>query len=58
VTKAKGCKVVGEEGNPVVMPHAPKSVRECEGIDPHTPKGTPPLGIRVLMDFQMFKEQL
>jgi hypothetical protein len=24
-----------------VMPHAPKSARECEGIDPHTPKGTP-----------------
>jgi len=23
------------------MLHAPESARECEGIDPHTPKGTP-----------------
>jgi hypothetical protein len=23
------------------MPHAPRSARECEGIDSHTPKGTP-----------------
>jgi hypothetical protein len=23
------------------MSHAPGSARECEGIDPHTPKGTP-----------------
>jgi hypothetical protein len=24
-----------------VMQHAPESVRECEGIDPQTPKGAP-----------------
>jgi len=41
MTKAKGCKVVGQEGSPGVMPHAPKSARECEGIDLHTPKATP-----------------
>jgi len=51
VTKVRGCKVVGQEGSSGVMPHAPKSARECEGIDPHTPKGTPILGIEVLMDF-------
>ncbi len=56
--KARGCKVVGQEGSSGVMPHAPKSARECEGIDPHTPKGTPILGIGVLMDFRMFKERL
>ncbi len=43
-TKARGCKVVGQEGSPGVMPHAPKSVRNCEGIDPHTPKGNSHFG--------------
>jgi len=38
------------------MPHALESARKCEGIDPHTPKGTPTLGIRVPVDFQMFRE--
>jgi len=27
------------------MLHALRSVRKCEGIDPHTPKGTPTLGV-------------
>jgi len=49
-TKAKGCKVAGQEGSPRVMPHAPGSARECERIDLHTPKGTPTLGIKVPMD--------
>jgi len=46
-TKAKGYRVVGQEGSPRVMPHALGSARECEGMDPHTPKGTPTLGVRV-----------
>jgi len=50
MTKARGYKVVGQEGSLEVMPHAPGSARECEGINPHTPKGTPILGIRVLVD--------
>jgi len=50
MTKARGCKVVGQEGSPGVMLHAPGSARECEGINPHTPKGTPTLGIEVPMD--------
>jgi hypothetical protein len=53
-TKARGCKVAGQEGSPVVMPHAHESARECEGIDPHTPKGTPTLGVRVPVDSRMF----
>jgi hypothetical protein len=40
------------------MLHAPRSAKECEGIDPHTPKGTPTLGVGVLVDPQMFKERL
>ncbi len=51
-TKARGCKVASQEGSPGVMPHAPRSVRECEGIDLHTPKGTPTLAVGVLVDFQ------
>jgi hypothetical protein len=51
VTKAKGCKVAGQKGSLGVMPHAPGSARECEGIDLHTPKGTPTLGVRVPVDF-------
>jgi hypothetical protein len=27
------------------MLHAPGSARRCEGIDPHTLKGTPTLGV-------------
>jgi hypothetical protein len=50
MTKAKGYKVAGQEGSPRVMPHALGSARECEGIDPHTPKGTPILGIGVPVD--------
>jgi len=58
VTRARGCKVTGQEGSPGVMPHAPGSARECEGIGPHTPKGTPTLGVGISVDSQMFKEQL
>jgi hypothetical protein len=43
-TKARGCKVANQEGSSGVMLHAPGSVKECEGIGPHTPKGTPTLG--------------
>jgi hypothetical protein len=40
------------------MPHVPKSERKCEGMNPHTPKGVPTLGVRVPVDSQMFKKQL
>jgi len=36
---AKTYKVVGQEGSPGVTSHAPKSVGEFEGMNPHTPKG-------------------
>ncbi len=55
---ARGCKVTGQEGSLRVMPHAPGSARECEGIDPHIPKGTRTLGIGVLVDSRMFRERL
>jgi hypothetical protein len=40
------------------MPHAPMNARECGGIDPHTPKGTPTLGIEVPIDSWIFRVRL
>ncbi len=37
-TKARACKGVGQEGSPGVTSHALGNVRECEGMNPHTPK--------------------
>jgi hypothetical protein len=36
--------------------HIPKIVGECEGMNPHTPKWTPILGIGILMDSEILKE--
>jgi hypothetical protein len=49
-TKARACKVVSQE-------RKPGSERKCEGMNPHTPKGAPTLGVGVPMDFRMFKKQ-
>jgi len=38
--------------------HIPRSVVECEGMNPHIPKWTPILGVGVLMDSRIFKEQV
>jgi hypothetical protein len=37
-TKARACKVVDQEGSLGVTSHVPKSVKECEGMNPHIPK--------------------
>jgi hypothetical protein len=50
VTKARAYKSAGQEGSSGVTFHAPRSVKKCEGMNPHTPKGTPTLGVGVLMD--------
>jgi len=52
VTKAKGCKVGGQEGSPRVMSHAPGNARS------HTPKRIATLGVGVLVDSQMFRKRL
>jgi len=36
----------------------PRNVRECEGINLHTPKGAPTLGVGILVDSRIFKERL
>jgi hypothetical protein len=38
VTKAKACKVAGQEGSPGVTSCAPWSAKECEGMNIHIPK--------------------
>ncbi len=54
-TKARGCKVAGEERSLRFMVHAFGSAKECEGIDLHTPKGTPILEVGVLVDSKCSK---
>ncbi len=38
MTKARGCKVAGQEKDPRVTSYAPRSAKKCEGMNPHTPK--------------------
>jgi len=41
-----------------ILPGVLESVRECEGVNTHTPKGTPTLGNGVPVDCQNFRERL
>jgi hypothetical protein len=58
VTKTRACKGAGQKWSSGVTFHVPKSVGECEGLSPHTPKWTPTLGVGVLMDFKNFRGRL
>ncbi len=58
VTKARACKGEGQEGSMGVTSHALGNGGECEGMNPHTPKWTPTLGVAILMGSQIFKKQL
>jgi hypothetical protein len=53
--KAKRSQGCGPRKSPRVTSHTPKSVRKCEGVNPHTPKATPTLGDGVPMDSWNFK---
>jgi hypothetical protein len=57
-TKARACKSAGQEGSPGVTFHVLASAKECEGMNPHTPKGTPTLRVGVPVDSRIFKKQL
>jgi hypothetical protein len=54
-TKARVCKITGQEGRPRITSSVPGSVKECEGMNLHIPKWTPILRIGVPMDFQIFR---
>jgi hypothetical protein len=45
MTKARACKGVGQEWSLGVTFHAPRNVGKCEGMNPHTPKLAPTLGV-------------
>jgi len=54
MTKAKACRGVGQEWNLKVTFCVPRNVEECEGMNPHTPKWAPTLGVGVPMDSRIF----
>jgi hypothetical protein len=54
-TKARVSKGVSQEESSGITFHAPRSVRKCEEMNPHIPKWAPTLGVRVSMDFQIFR---
>jgi hypothetical protein len=58
VTKARAYKGANQKWSQGVTFHTPWSVGECEGMNPHTPKWAPILGIRLQMDSRIFKEGL
>jgi hypothetical protein len=58
VNKVRACKGVGQEKSLGVTSHVPESVGECEGMNLHTPKWAPTLGVGVSMDSQIFREWL
>ncbi len=57
-TKARACKGAGQMWSLGVTFHAFENVKECEGMNLHTPKWAPTLGVRVSMDSWIFRERL
>ncbi len=60
-SRQRHCKSVGQEEareSHRILPGVLESVREYEGVNPHTPKATPTLGNGVLVDFRNFRERL
>ncbi len=56
--KVKACEDVSQKWSPKVTFHVSGSVRECERMNPHTPKWAPILGVGLPMDSQVFRKQL
>jgi hypothetical protein len=56
--KARACKGVNRKGSSKVTSHALRNVGKCEGMNLHTPKWAFTLGVKILMDFQIFKYRL
>jgi len=55
-TNVRACRGPAQEWSLGVTFHAPKSVGECEGMNSHTPKWAPILGVKVPMESCIFKE--
>jgi hypothetical protein len=56
-TKVRAYKGANQEWSLGITFHALGSVGECEGMNPHTPKWAPILGVGVSMDSWIFKDQ-
>jgi hypothetical protein len=56
--KAKACKSVGWKWSMGVTFHVHGSVGEHEGMNVHTPKWAPTLGVGISMDFWIFSEKI
>jgi hypothetical protein len=57
MTKARAYKGAGHEWSPWITFHALGSVGKCDGMNPHTFKWVPTLGVGLSMDFWIFKRQ-
>jgi len=58
VTKTRAYKRARQKGDPRGTSYTPESARECERMNPHTPKATPTWGVRISKDSRIFREQL
>jgi hypothetical protein len=56
-TKARACEGASQKWSSGIIVHTPGSAGKCEGMNPHTPKWTPTLGVGILMDFWIFRRQ-
>jgi len=56
--RQRACKVAGQKRNPRVTLHALGNAKECEGMNPHTPKATPTLEDGVPVDSRIFRGRL
>jgi len=57
-TKGRVYKRAKQEGDSGDTPYTLRSARECEGMNPHTPKATLTWGVGVSKDSRIFIEQL
>jgi hypothetical protein len=57
-TKARAYGGAGQQWSPKVTFHVFGSIGECEGMNPHTPKWVPTLGVGVPMDSWIYKGRL
>jgi hypothetical protein len=57
-TKARAYKGAGQEGSPGVISHDPRSAKECEGMNLHTPKWVLILGVGTSNELPNFQRMM
>jgi hypothetical protein len=58
LTKTRAYKGAGQKGSLRVTSHAPRSAKECENVNPHTPKWIPILGVQIPNGFLNFQKAI